>query len=115
MSRERIIQIALISAAVVFFVVVLIFTIDYAVFRDNRIKNRLANHFCECAMQEDLLSGDYNVQEDFQYPAALDSIYATKFRRYKKGMTDREKENFIEDVRNRVFEKCPSAVEQIFR
>ncbi len=115
MSRERIIQIALISLAVVFFLVVLIYTVDYAVYRDNRIKNRLAREFCECAMNETIQNGDYKIQEDFQYPLKLDSSYAVTFRKYNRGMSDRERENFIEELKDRVFEQCPSAVEQIFK
>lgn len=115
MSRERIIQISLISAAVIFFLVVLIFTIDYAVYRDARIKNRLANHFCECVSNESIYNGKYKDQEDFAYPEKLDSLYAIKFRKYKRGMTDREREAFIEDLKGRVFKRCPNDVEKIFR
>lgn len=115
MSRERIIQISLISAAVIFFLVVLYFLIDYTVYRDNRIKKRLASHFCECVANESTTGGKYRSQEDFAYPEKLDSIYAIKFRKYKRGMTDREREAFIEDLRDKVFDLCPNDVEKIFR
>ncbi|WBM73984.1 hypothetical protein [Saprospira grandis] len=54
MERKTIIQWSITGAAVLFFLVVLIYTIDYIAFRDDRIKNNLATSFCECTLMEEV-------------------------------------------------------------
>jgi hypothetical protein len=115
MTRERIIQISIISASIIFFLVILIFTIDYIVLRDSRIKNNLAKKFCECTLKENVQKGSFELlDEGFQYANGLDDCYSKDFKKYGRGMTDKQREAFIDDVRDRVFAKCPASVEKVF-
>lgn len=116
MTRERIIQISLIVAAIIFSLVIFGFTIDYVVYRDNRIKNNLAKRFCECTLQENVQKGSYEVMDEgFQYATGLESCYAEEFKKYGKGLTEKQREAFIEDVRERVFKRCPASLEKVFQ
>jgi hypothetical protein len=115
MTRERIIQIAIISTSVLLFISVLIYTIDYVAYRDGRIKNKLAKRFCECTLKEEVQKGSFEVlEEGFQYATVLEKCYGDEFKKYGKGMTDKQREAFIEDVRDLVFKKCPASVEKVF-
>jgi hypothetical protein len=115
MTRERIIQISIISASVIVFLIVLIFTIDYVAYRDGRIKNRLAKKFCECCLKETVQKGAFErLDEGFEYASGLDDCYGKEFKKYGKGMTDKQREAFIEDVQELVFKKCPASVEKVF-
>lgn len=102
MSRERIKQIIFISLAVVVFLTILIFTIDYVAFRDSRIKNRLAKTFCDCVAEE---NASYK---------ELETCYGEHFKRYNRRMSTKEQEVFIEAVRERVFKSCPEKTELYF-
>lgn len=115
MNRERIIQIAVISFSVLFFIAVLIFTIDYVAYRDSRIKNRLAKKFCECTLNEKIQKGSFEVMDEgFQYASGLEDCYSKEFKKYGKGMTEKQREAFIEDIRDIVFQRCPASVEKVF-
>ena len=115
MTRERIIQISIISASVLLFLTVLIFTIDYVAYRDGRIKNRLAKKFCECCLKESIQKGSQETtDEGFVYSTGLDDCYGKEFKKYGKGMTDKQREAFIEDVEEIIFKKCPASVEKVF-
>jgi len=115
MTRERIIQISIISASVLLFIIVLIFTIDYVAYRDGRIKNRLAKKFCECCLKESVQKGSFEIMgEGFEYASGLNDCYGKEFKKYGKRMTDKQREAFIEDIQEMVFKKCPASVEKVF-
>ncbi|AFC26082.1 hypothetical protein [Saprospira grandis] len=116
MERKTIIQWSITGAAVLFFLVVLIYTIDYIAFRDDRIKNNLATSFCECTLMEAVQNGDYELlEEGFQYATGLNPCFAEEFEPYKKGLSDAQREFFLQDLEKRIFKRCPHSAEKIFQ
>jgi hypothetical protein len=115
LSKEKKIQITVISSVAMIFLILSIFIIDLIIYKDSRIKNRLAQKFCDCTLKNSIQKGSFEeVEEGFQYASGLDDCYAVEFKKYNKGLTDLEKEAFIEDVQDRVFKKCPASVEKVF-
>ena len=116
MRRERIIQIAIISVSVIIFLIVLFYTLDYVLLKDNRIKNNLAKQYCECTLKIDVQNSDYEtMDEGFIYKKGLEPCWADEFSKYKRGLTDLEKESFIDDLRERIFERCPTNNDKVFK
>jgi hypothetical protein len=88
---------------------------DYVAYRDGRIKNRLAKKFCECCLKDSIQKGSQETtDEGFVYSTGLDDCYGKEFKKYGKGMTDKQREAFIEDVEEIIFKKCPASVEKVF-
>lgn len=116
MSRERIIQIAIILVSAIIFLIVLFYTLDYVLWKDNRIKNNLAKKYCDCTLKVDVQNGDYEIMEEgFVYAKGLEPCWASDFTKYKKGLTDLEKDAFINDLRERIFERCPTNSDHVFK
>jgi len=106
---------AILSIPILLFLILLIFTIDYVVYRDARIKNNMADQFCQCSMNEKVRTGSFeSTEEGFQYALGLESCFAEKFKTYSDGLSDKEKEKFIADLMEKVFQKCPKSVEKVF-
>jgi hypothetical protein len=115
MTKEKIIQISIISLGVLFFLTICIYTIDLIAFKENRIKNNLAKKFCECTLNKSVLKGDFEtMDEGFQYASKLDNCYGEEFKKYGKGFTEKQKEAFIEELTERIFKKCPASAEKVF-
>ena len=107
MNRERIIQISIISVSIIIFLIVFFYTIDYVFWRDNRIKNNLARKYCDCVLKEEVQNGDYELMEEgFLYAKGLETCWAEDFKKYNKGLTELQKEAFIDDLKTRIFERC---------
>lgn len=116
MTRERVIQISIISASILFFLIIFIYTIDYVVYRDGRIKNNLAKRFCDCTLKESVQKGAFDVEEEgFQYATGLETCYGEEFKKYGKGFTEKQREAFIDDVQERIFKRCPASVEKVLK
>ena len=115
MTREKIIQIGIISVGVLFFLTITIYTIDLIAYRENRIKNNLAKKFCECTLSQSVQKGNFEIMDEgFQYASKLDNCYGEEFKKYGKGFTEKQKEAFIEDLTERIFKKCPASAEKVF-
>ncbi len=54
------------------------------------------------------------MDEGFQYASGLDDCYSKEFKKYGKGMTEKQREAFIEYIRDIVFQRCPASVEKVF-
>lgn len=115
LSKEKKIQITVICSVIFVFLLLSIYIIDLIIYKDSRIKNRLAQKFCDCTLKNSIQKGSFEeIEEGFQYAIGLEDCYAVEFKKYNKGLTELEKEAFIEDVMERVFKKCPANVEKVF-
>lgn len=116
MNRERIIQIVVISVSVTLFLILLFYTMDYVLWKDNRIKNNLAKQYCDCTLKTEVQNGDYELMEEgFVYAKGLENCWANDFAKYKEGLTELEKEAFIEDLRERIFERCAASNDHVLK
>lgn len=105
----------LISVFVSITVVVLVLTTYFVFFYERVAVDSIAEEFCACAESSEVKESPMILsREEFLYHSGINSCFGKAFATIDDGLNYEEELEYVGVIRDRIFEKCPNALGNLY-
>jgi hypothetical protein len=97
-------------------IIIVLFATAYFVFIYERVPvDSIAEEFCACAENQEVLASEQRTsREGFLYKVKVNDCFGKIFADYDDGLTYEEELEYVIIIRDRIFQKCPNSLANIY-
>lgn len=105
----------IISAFILLMLIILILTTYFLFWYERVPVDSIAEQFCSCIEDSAVQSSKLTeTQEDFAYKSGMNDCFGKAFSFVDDGLRYEEELEYVEIIRDRIFEICPDALGKIY-